>query len=71
MDTQWQQAIAAALAKLDDKFRVPLILHYFDDMSMLEIGQILQIPAGTVKSRLHKGRALLKAALGKEGISYA
>jgi len=71
IDAQRQESIGAALAGLDEKFRVPLILHYFDDFSTQEISRILKIPAGTVKSRLHKGRALMKVELKKEGISYA
>ena len=68
--TQLNESIARALSEMKDKFRIPLILHYFDDMSTEEIGGILKIPAGTVKSRLHKGRALMKKSLEKEGFSY-
>jgi len=62
-----KRAIAIALSGIDDKFRIPLILHYFDDYSLEEIARICSIPKGTVKSRLHKGRGLLRKGLMKEG----
>lgn len=63
------QAVQKAVAGLDDKFRIPLILHYFDDSDLGTIAQICCVPKGTIKSRLHKGRALVKAALEKEGFA--
>ena len=58
-----RETIRQALAALDDKFRIPLILHYFDDYDLACIAQICNVPKGTIKSRLHKGRALLKKSL--------
>ena len=55
-----RQAISTAISDMKDKFRVPLILHYFDNCPTEEIAQICKIPAGTVKSRLHKARELLR-----------
>ncbi|MCL2198778.1 MAG: RNA polymerase sigma factor [Defluviitaleaceae bacterium] len=62
-----REAIRTALVALHDKLRIPLILYYFEDRNLDIIASICNIPKGTVKSRLHKGRALLKAALEKEG----
>ena len=58
-----QQAVHNAISEMKDKFRIPLILHYFDNCSTEEIAQICKIPAGTVKSRLHKARELLRKQL--------
>ena len=69
-DKQQRESIAKALNRLDDKWRVPLILHYFDDWPLADIAQITGIPKGTVKSRLHKARTLLKETLEKEGFTY-
>jgi RNA polymerase sigma-70 factor (ECF subfamily) len=55
---------------MDDKFRIPLILFYFDDCGVEAISEICKIPRGTVKSRLHKGRAMLRESLNKEGFDY-
>jgi RNA polymerase sigma-70 factor (ECF subfamily) len=64
-----REAIQTALGGLDDKFRIPLILHYFEESDLGTIAQICGIPKGTVKSRLHKGRALLKTALERVGFT--
>ncbi|MCL1883556.1 MAG: RNA polymerase sigma factor [Defluviitaleaceae bacterium] len=65
-----KEAIWNALSGLNDKFRVPLILHYFEESGLESIAEICGVPMGTIKSRLYKGRALLKAALEKEGIVH-
>ena len=62
-----QSAIAGILRRMDDKFRIPIILCYFDDRSVEEIARICKIPKGTVKSRLHKGRELMRRELAGEG----
>ncbi len=49
-----------ALSKVDEVFRVPLILFYLDQHSYLEIAEILNIPPGTVMSRISRGRAALR-----------
>lgn len=48
---------------LPDKFRVVLLMHYMEDMSIEEIAVALKIPAGTVKSRMNKAKSLLKERL--------
>ena len=48
------------LAKLDFRKRAVLCLHYFERLSLAEIGEVLKIPKGTVKSRLHSARNELK-----------
>jgi len=65
-----QQVIHNAVVEMKDKFRIPLILHYFDNFQTEEIAQVCNIPVGTVKSRLHKARALLKKSLAKEGFPH-
>ena len=49
--------------ELPENQRVCIILFYYEDMSIGEIAQVLQIPAGSVKSRLHYGRVRLKRML--------
>lgn len=51
------------LDKINRKYREPLILYYFEEMSYQEISEILHIPVSTVGIRLKRGRALLKKAL--------
>lgn len=50
-----QGNIAAALQDLSDERREVITLRFVDDLSMQEIADALQIPLGTVKSRLHLG----------------
>ena len=52
---------------LPEKYRVPIILYYNVELDLAEISQALDIPAGTVKSRLHKARKLVEKGLVKNG----
>jgi RNA polymerase sigma-70 factor (ECF subfamily) len=45
---------------LPDKLRVPVILYYTAELGVSDISKALKIPEGTVKSRLHKARGLIK-----------
>lgn len=58
----------SAVMKLKPQIRITVVLHYIEGYSVEEIGKILKIPAGTVKSRLHSGRKNLKEELNDEGI---
>jgi RNA polymerase sigma-70 factor (ECF subfamily) len=51
------------LAKLDERYRAPLALYYLEDYSYLEISSILDVPLGTVQSRIARGKAQLLAML--------
>ncbi len=55
--------LRGALAALPDDQRAILSLHYLDGMSVREIGRVLDVPEGTVKSRMHHARNRLKQAL--------
>ena len=52
---------------LPEKIRVPLILFYLSDCSIEQIAAIIKKPPGTVKSRLFKGRSLIKKRLEEIG----
>jgi RNA polymerase sigma-70 factor (ECF subfamily) len=70
LDAALKDCIHGSLVRMDDKFRIPLLLFYFDDCDVEAVSKICKIPRGTVKSRLHKGRALLRESLKKEGFDY-
>lgn len=57
--------IAAALERLPEEFRVPIILVDMGDFSYAETAEILACPVGTVRSRLSRGRRLLQLQLRK------
>ncbi|WP_040329294.1 RNA polymerase sigma factor [Clostridium ihumii] len=52
-----------AIQKLPERIRITIVLYYVEGYSIKEIKKILKIPEGTVKSRLAKGRKLLKIKL--------
>ncbi len=60
-----------AIAKLPVKLRITIVLHYIEGYSIKEISQALKIPSGTVKSRLSKGRLMLKQDLEDLEVVYA
>ena len=57
------EMVQQSIAKLDDEFRAVIVLREIEDLSYEQISEILEIPLGTVRSRLHRGRALLKEIL--------
>ncbi len=50
----------ALLARLDPVFRAPVALFYLDDSPYEEIARVLEVPLGTVKSRIARGLAQLR-----------
>lgn len=63
LDEEWQ-LVQRALQALPAEKRVVVVLYYINDLSLQEIADALEIPIGTVKSRLHYGRLALKKQLG-------
>ena len=56
-------AVAAAIADLEDEFRSAVVLRDIDGRSYEEIAEILQVPVGTGRSRIHRGRETLRRTL--------
>ncbi len=56
--------IDAALARLPEEFRVAVVLRDLCDLDYAEIAAVLELPPGTVRSRISRGRAALAEALG-------
>ncbi len=57
--------ISQAINKLEDKYRSLIILKHFQDLSYDEISEIMNLPAGKVKSRLYIARDILRQKLEK------
>lgn len=55
--------VMSALHSIDETFRAPLVLFYLEEHSYEEISQILDVPIGTVMSRLSRGKQKLQQAL--------
>ena len=58
-----RELIAQALMQLPPEFRAVATLYLIEDYSYEEIAQLLDVPIGTVRSRLHRGRKLLQKSL--------
>lgn len=59
-------AIDAALRTLSDEYRLPVVLRDVADLDYAEIAAVLDIPPGTVRSRIARGRAALARALSPD-----
>ena len=64
-----QDSIVNALSSLPHDFRDTVVLVDIGEFSYADAAQILDIPIGTVMSRLHRGRRLLKQRLAEEAVS--
>ena len=62
--------IQRGLATLPAEFREALLLVDLQELNYQEVAEVLDIPLGTVKSRVSRGRALLRAALEKLAIAH-
>jgi RNA polymerase sigma-70 factor (ECF subfamily) len=58
-----RQEINQALDELPDEFRLAVVLVDVEELSYREVAEIMGCPIGTVMSRLHRGRRMLKASL--------
>jgi RNA polymerase sigma-70 factor (ECF subfamily) len=58
-----RRRVTEALEELDDEFRVVVVLRDVEDMDYAQIAQVLEVPVGTIKSRLHRGRCMLRDKL--------
>lgn len=60
--------VRKAVDELPETYRAPLILYYWHGLPLEEIGQVLGLPVGTVKTRLHRARAMIRAKLVERGV---
>jgi len=61
-----EDSLVQKLEKIEPDLRLTVTLYYYNDLSTREIGEILQIPVGTVKSRLARAREKLYEILKEE-----
>ena len=58
-----QGRLGAALGRIPEEFRTALVLRYVADLDYAEIAEVLEVPVGTVRSRLSRGRHLMAEQL--------
>jgi RNA polymerase sigma factor (sigma-70 family) len=63
LDTQFDDDVEAALAQLPPDFRAAVVLCDIEGLTYDEIAEVLGLKLGTVRSRIHRGRAMLRQAL--------
>ena len=64
VSAETERRIVRALDELDDEMRIAVILRDMEDMDYSQIADVLDLPVGTVKSRLHRARMMLRVSLG-------
>jgi RNA polymerase sigma-70 factor (ECF subfamily) len=57
------ERITEAIAQLPEEYGVVCTLYFMEDFAYHEIAQVLEVPVGTVRSRLHRGRKMLQKTL--------
>ena len=60
------EELNGAIGTLPDDFRLPLVLFYFEDLSYRDIAAALDLPMGTVMSRLSRAKAALRQRLSED-----
>lgn len=61
-----QQAIQSAILALPHTYRSVVLLYYGEQLNYSEIGRVLNVPCSTVKTRFHRAKPLLRAALTRQ-----
>jgi RNA polymerase sigma-70 factor (ECF subfamily) len=61
-----QKRLETALGQLDEEFRAAVVLRDVEELDYATIAEILDVPVGTVKSRIHRGRVMLRRLLEQE-----
>ena len=56
-------SVVQALGQIEELYRAPLALFYLEEHSYKEIAEILEVPMGTVQSRIARGKAQLQKAM--------
>ena len=68
VDMMERDTVRDALLKIDERYRVPLMLYYLEEHSYEEIAELLEIPIGTVMSRLSRAKGLMRQCLAARSI---
>ncbi|HEX5505222.1 MAG TPA: sigma-70 family RNA polymerase sigma factor [Thermomicrobiales bacterium] len=67
LDREACDELQGLLRRLPEKYRAVLILRYWEELSCAEIGEVLRVPEGTVKTQLHRARKALERLMSEQG----
>lgn len=62
---EMQERIQYEISRLPDKYRSVIVLKYMEELPLQEISEILDLPLGTVKTRIHRGREALRKQMSQ------
>lgn len=69
-DRERSRRLLIAVQALPPTYRVVLLLRHQEDRSYEEIAEILELPLGTIKARIHRAHRLLKEKLTRQGVDW-
>ena len=58
-----ERLVQQAIAELPDKYRIPLVLRYLEEMTYQQIAETLELPLTTIETRLYRGKSLMRKRL--------
>ncbi|MFT8873068.1 MAG: RNA polymerase sigma factor SigW [Sporolactobacillus sp.] len=67
MQAETERRVQSGIERLPDKYRIAVVLKYVEELSLKEISEIMDIPVATVKTRIHRGREMLRRYLVASG----
>ena len=68
LDLEFRSRVRKAVAKLPPRYRAAVTLFYLEERSYKEVAEALGVPMGTLKTHLHRARAILREELEQEGM---
>ncbi|MBR1691759.1 MAG: RNA polymerase sigma factor [Lachnospiraceae bacterium] len=63
LEQEKKQVVGRAVQSLDEKYRIPILLYYMEELPVSDVAKVMKIPQGTVKSRLSTARKYLEKEL--------
>lgn len=57
------QILRDEVKKLPDKYKIPILLFFMEELSLKEIAEVMKLPEGSIKSRIHRAKKILKQRL--------
>ncbi len=68
IDAEFRTQVRAAVAKLPDQYRTVITLFYLEQKSYKEVADVLGLPMGTLKTHLHRARAMLRNIISEQNV---